>query len=91
MVNGASPAKWLWKELLALDLTQELAAVNVPYYILQGDTDIVTSTTTIKKEIEASQNPCLHCRVIENSGHMPGKAGMEAVLETLEEAAENVQ
>ncbi len=91
MINGVSSAKWLWKELLAIDLTEELAAVNVPYYILQGDTDIVTSTTVIKKEVEASHNVCLHCRVIKNSGHMPGKAGMEAVLETLQEAAENVQ
>lgn len=89
MVNGASTAKWLWEELLALDLTEELAAVNVPYYILQGDTDIVTSTSVIEREVDASHNACLHCRVIKNSGHMPGKEGMEAVLETLIKAAES--
>lgn len=87
MVNGATSAKWLWEELLAFDLTEELATVNVPYYILQGDTDIVTSTSVVQKEVEASHNACLHCRVIKNSGHMPGKEGMEAVLETLVKAA----
>ncbi len=91
MINGVSSAKWLWNELLAIDLSEELAEINVPYYILQGDTDIVTSTTVIKKEVEASHNACLRCRVIKNSGHMPGKAGMAAVLETLQEAVEDVQ
>ncbi len=86
MVNGTLAAIWLWKELLKLDLTRELSEVNVPYYILQGDTDIVTSTVEIKDVVEASDNPNLHCKVIENSGHMPGKAGMDAVFETLREA-----
>lgn len=86
VVNGTVSALWLWKELLKLDLTKELLEVNVPYYILQGDTDIVTSTTDIVGVVEASDNPNLHCKIIENSGHMPGKAGMEAAFEALKEA-----
>lgn len=83
MVNGTATAKGLLRELLQLDLTEELLAVNIPYYILQGDTDIVTSTKVVQREVEASDNPNLHVKVIENTGHMPGKAGIEAVLETL--------
>lgn len=83
MVNGTATAKGLLRGLLQLDLTEELLAVDVPYYILQGDTDIVTSTKAVQREVEASDNPNLHMKVIENTGHMPGKSGMEAVLETL--------
>lgn len=83
MVNETTTSSRLWKELLRLDLTEELLEISVPYYILQGDTDIVTSTTDIVSVIDASDNPYLHCQVIDNSGHMPGKAGMDAVFETL--------
>ena len=83
MVNETTTSSRLWKELLRLDLTEELLEISVPYYILQGDTDIVTSTTDIVSIIDASDNPYLHCQVIDNSGHMPGKAGMDAVFETL--------
>ncbi len=57
--------------------------MSIQYYILQGDTDIVTSTADIQRAIELSGNSNLHCQVIANSGHIPGKAGMDAVLETL--------
>lgn len=83
MVNGTASSTRMWPELLKMDLTRELLGVNIPYYILQGDTDIVTSTADIQRAIELSDNPNLHCRIIANSGHMPGKAGMDAVLETL--------
>lgn len=83
MVNGTASSTRLWPELLKMDLAEELLEVRIPYYILQGDTDIVTSTADIQRAIELSDNPNLHCQIIANSGHMPGKAGMDAVLETL--------
>lgn len=86
-VNGTATSTCLWPELLKLDLTKELLGVSVPYYILQGDTDIVTSTAEIVKEIEAFDNPYLHCQIIANSGHIPGKEGMDEVFKTLLKAA----
>ena len=83
MVNGTATAKGLLRDLLQLDLTEELLAVVVPYYILQGDTDIVTSTKAVQREVQTADNPNLHVEVIENTGHMPGKSGMDAVLGTL--------
>lgn len=83
MVNGTATSTRLFPELLKMDLTRELLEVSVPYYILQGDTDIVTSTETVKGEAERSGNPNLHCRIIADSGHFPGKAGMDALYETL--------
>lgn len=83
VINGTATSTRLWPELLKMDLTEELLGVGVPYFILQGDTDIVTSTAELGREIEASNNPNLHFKMIENSGHIPGKVGMDAVLETL--------
>ena len=83
MVNGTSTSTRLWPELLKLDLREELSNVCIPYYILQGDTDIVTSTSDIVKQIASWENPYLSCRIIPNSGHIPGKEGMDAMLETL--------
>lgn len=88
MINGTTGNRRLWSELLRLDLTEELSEVGVPYYILQGDTDIVASTAEIKRATDDSDNPYLHCQIIADSGHMPGKAGMDAVFETLVKAAE---
>ncbi len=83
MMNGTATSTRLWPELLKIDLTKELLEVNVPYYVLQGDTDIVTSTKEIKRVADASNNPNLHCAVVKDSGHMPGKEGMDAVYQTL--------
>lgn len=85
MVNGTSTSTRLWPELLKLDLREELSQVSIPYYILQGDTDIVTSTSNIAEQIASWGNPHLSCRVVPDSGHIFGKEGMDAILETLME------
>ena len=83
MINGTATSTRLWPELLKLDLTEELLKVKLPYYILQGDTDIVTSTVEVQRVISSSNNPYLHYKMVSHSGHMPGKEGMDAVFETL--------
>ncbi len=87
MMNGTATSTRLWPELLKIDLTEALQNVTVPYYILQGDTDIVTSTTAIVGAVEQSENSNLHCRIVKDSGHMPGKAGMDEVFDTLVQVA----
>lgn len=78
MVNGYRNNLSLWRELLKLDLTDTLKAVGIPYVMIQGDTDIVAST---KHALELpGENPFLRCAVIENAGHMPSKAAMDAVF-----------
>ncbi len=83
MINGTSTSTCLWAELLKIDLREELLQVSIPYYILQGDTDIVTSTSDIMEQAASMGNPHLNCRVIPDSGHIPGKEGMDAIWETL--------
>ncbi|MBQ8188461.1 MAG: alpha/beta hydrolase [Lachnospiraceae bacterium] len=86
MINGTATSTKLWPELLKIDLTEELNAVTVPYHILQGDTDIITSTRELVKVVDAMDNPNVQYQVVPNSGHMPGKEGMDAVFEALKNA-----
>ncbi len=83
ILNGYRGNLSLWKEILTIDLSDILKNVRIPYIILQGDTDIVTSTEEIQRLVETAGNPFLKCQVVSNSGHMPGSEGMELVLKML--------
>lgn len=83
LVNGYRKNQSLWREILHLDLSQLLREVQIPYVILQGDTDIVASTKKVKELVASAGNVHLQCETVKNSGHMPGAEGMEKVLETL--------
>ena len=83
MNNGYKYNKTLWRELLNIDLTAELSKITVPYAILQGDTDIVTSTSTVKAVAESSGNKNVTVTVIKNSGHMPSADAMAECLNIL--------
>lgn len=90
MINGYQKNRSLWNEILRIDLSDILKKVQIPYVILQGDTDIVASTSTVKELVQNSTNSNLQCEVVENSGHMPGKEGMELVLEKLRALEKNI-
>ncbi len=83
MINGSTKNHSIWNEINRTDLSDLLKKVEIPYHILQGDTDIVTDTDTVVKQVELAQNSHLSCSVIQKSGHMPGATGMHAVLEAL--------
>lgn len=86
MVNGYMKNTSLWKEIIPIDLTEYLKNVQIPYIILQGDTDIVASTKVVKELVDGSNNANLQCRVIPNTGHLPGIKMMDAVLTALMES-----
>lgn len=79
MINGYRENMSLWREILTIDLSGALSGVKIPYSILQGDTDLVASTKYVSELVETAANPCLKCHIIENTGHYPGMAMMEAV------------
>lgn len=83
MINGYQKNRSLWNEILQIDLSDILKNVQIPYVILQGDTDIVASTSIASELVQNSRNSNLQCEIVENSGHMPGKEGMEIILERL--------
>lgn len=85
MINGYRKNTSLWNEILMLDLSVPLRKVEIPYVILQGDTDIVASTQTVKELAANSGNANLSCQVIPNTGHFPGVEMMDALLAALRE------
>lgn len=81
--NGYKGNISLWNELLKIDLTEKLNSVKMPYHIIQGETDIVASTSTVKKLVSDSENKNLSCVVIKNTGHFPGVEMMDKIFEIL--------
>jgi pimeloyl-ACP methyl ester carboxylesterase len=90
MANGYMKNKSLWKEILKLDLSENLLNVKIPYICLQGDTDIIASTRTINELVNNSNNSLLECIVVENTGHMPSKTLMDKLMYLLKEKMSNL-
>lgn len=90
MVNGYMKNTSLWKEIVKLDLSEQLRNVKVPYVILQGDTDIVASTELVEALVSGSKQPNLQCRIVENTGHLPGAEMMETLLTVLREVSQRI-
>ncbi len=90
VMNGSAKNQSIWQELSRIDMSQMLEQMQIPYRILQGDTDIVTDTQTVVNLISNAANKNLNCRIIENSGHIPGTEGMSAALEELEKLKEMI-
>lgn len=80
MINGYMKNSSLINELLDIDLSGVLSGIKIPYKIIQGDTDIVTSTKAIEKYVSQSENANIKLTVIKNSGHMPGEEAMESII-----------
>lgn len=81
VVNGTLKNQSLFSQIIRLDLTNTLNSIEVPYMIMQGDTDIVTSTRFIKAFVEESGNDNLIFELVKNSGHMPGGDGMTSIIQ----------
>ena len=80
--NGYASNTSLWRELLSLDLSSGLSEVKIKYFILQGDTDIITSTASVLKTAEDCNNKNVTAKTVKNSGHMPSAAAMEECFNT---------
>lgn len=83
IINGYMKNTSLMSELIKIDLSKTLQKTTVPYYIFQGDTDLITPTKIISDFIEKSKNNNLHYTQINNSGHMPGAEGMNIIIDKL--------
>ena len=82
-VNGYRKNTSLIYELMEIELGGVLEEITVPYQILQGDKDLVTATAEVETFINGAANPNLRLAVISGNGHMPGKSGMDAIMEHL--------
>ena len=80
VINGYRKNKSLIVEILEVDLSETLKGIKVPYLILQGDTDIVTSTKMVANFISTANNSNLGFLLVKNSGHMPSASGMDMII-----------
>ena len=85
MINGYRKNTSLWKEIVQINLTEPLKNVKIPYIILQGDTDIVASTRLVKDLVADSNNTNLSCKVVADTGHLPGVCMMDTLLTVLKD------
>lgn len=79
-VNGTNKNKSLLLELIDMDLSESLKKITIPYLILQGDADIVTSTKMISNFVETAENRNLTYIQVKDSGHYPSKNGMDVTI-----------
>lgn len=66
--------------LLSLDLHDTLENIQVPYRIVQGEKDLVTSTSKMIMFMEETENPNLSLEVVENSSHFPSKEALDMIM-----------
>lgn len=78
--NGFLKNNSIWVELPQLNLRETLKNIKIPYTILQGDKDIVTSTKAVAAFVNEAGNANLTCKVIAHNGHIPGAGGMDEIL-----------
>ncbi len=81
MNNEMTKNRSIMHELVNTDITSVLCNIQVPYFIIQGSTDIVTPTAFVKMLVEQANNPFLHLQIYENCGHIPGDQAMNHILE----------
>lgn len=86
VINGHLKNNSLKSELFNIDLRADLEKITIPYTILQGSTDIVTSTTNIQKFVTNLNKPNISCKIIQNCGHFPNKNGMDEIIATINNA-----
>lgn len=79
MINGTMGNRSLYKELIRLDLSGILKSVGIPYFIMQGEKDIVTSPKHLGSVLAENNN--LNLCIVPNSGHIPGGDGMSYIIQ----------
>ena len=78
--NGIGKNQSLFEELVQVDLTDTLHNISVPYFLMQGSCDIVTSTKTVEEFLKNTENSNFSYHKLPNSGHMPGKSAMDYIM-----------
>ncbi len=79
LINGYIKNESLLMELMDIDLSDVLCKIQIPYLMLQGETDIVTSTKMIAAFTKEAGNKNVVFYHIKNSGHIPGSEAMDYI------------
>lgn len=85
--NGYAGNRSLAEAVSTVDLSRTLRHINVPYHIIQGDTDIVTPTPSLIRFLSSCNPTFITGEVVQNAAHIPGRNGMAAVMKRLQHMA----
>ncbi len=80
IINGYLKNKSLLTELMNIDISTTLNSINIPYLIIQGDKDILTSTKLISEFAKTSKNNNIILKTVKGSGHIPNKNAMDFII-----------
>lgn len=80
MVNDYDGHQNFLQQVFEIDLREVLKEVKVPYMIVQGEHDLVTSTNSVKALVDSADNPYLKLEIIPNSSHNPSQAALEQLI-----------
>lgn len=82
VINGCSKNTSLFQGLITVDLSETLENITVPYFIIQGETDLVTPTKMISEFVKTAGNKNLSCDIVKNSAHTPSADAMDYIINT---------
>lgn len=83
--NGYRGNESLVREVLTIDLAKNLCDIRIPYFIVQGDTDLVTLTKTACEAVQNCGNENVKIKIVKDSGHLPSENAMAEILNALTE------
>lgn len=81
MDNDYDDNKNFIQQVFDLDLGPLLQKVEIPYTILQGEYDLVTSTQAVKELVDSSDNPYLKLEILPDSSHNPSKEAIKKIIQ----------
>ncbi len=81
--NGYMNNESLLREMASKDLSKLFNEISIPYFIFQGETDIVTDTKSVVKLVDELNNPNVSCYVLSNVGHFPTETAMNQIFEKI--------
>lgn len=81
--NGYTNHESIFREIRSIDLTNTLETLKKPYFIIQGEYDLVTSTQALKRFVSHTHNKNIRCKIISKGSHMPGEAMMKMIPKEL--------
>ncbi len=79
--NGYKRNESLIMEMSTLNLKEELKNMTIPYYIYQGETDIVTNTKDIVDFSQETANPFINVTILPKTGHFPNETIIRKIFE----------
>lgn len=81
--NGYAKNESLLREMASTDLSELFSQITIPYFIFQGETDIVTDTKSVVTLVNGLHNQNVSCFVLPDMGHFPSEAAMNQIFEKI--------